>query len=224
MRVTQAHIHLLQEGARNLGVELTDKALAQFSTYLEELLLWSPKIDLISQTDPTSIIRKHFLDSIAVVPYLPKAVSILDLGSGAGFPGIPLAIALPQTSISLIEIRRKRVSFLRHVARRIGAKNLAVHEGRAEELAKDPLLHDAFDVVITRATWKIPTLLEFAYPFLRERGQVHAMRGPRNNDESPLLGLSSEKFTYIGHHDYTLPFGSEQRNLFAFSKNVPRAT
>jgi 16S rRNA (guanine527-N7)-methyltransferase len=159
-----------------------------------------------------------------VVPYLPKAVSILDLGSGAGFPGIPLAIALPQTSISLIEIRRKRVSFLRHVARRIGAKNLAVHEGRAEELAKDPLLHDAFDVVITRATWKIPTLLEFAYPFLRERGQVHAMRGPRNNDESPLLDLSSEKFTYINRHDYALPFGSEQRCLLVFCKNVPRAT
>jgi 16S rRNA (guanine527-N7)-methyltransferase len=224
MRSTQAHIHLLLEGAKNLGVELTDKALAQFTTYLEELLLWSPKIDLISQTDPSSIIRKHFLDSIAVITYLPQAASILDLGSGAGFPGIPLAISLPQTSISLIEIRRKRVSFLRHVARRIGAKNLAIHEGRAEELAKDPFLHEAFDVVITRATWKIPTLLEFAYPFLRETGQVHAMRGPQNNDELPFPSLTYEKFIYIGRHDYTLPFGAEQRRLFVFEKNVPRAT
>jgi 16S rRNA (guanine527-N7)-methyltransferase len=224
MRVIQAHILLLQEGARNLGVELTDKALARFSTYLEELLFWSPKSDLISQTDPAAIIRKHFLDSIAVITYLPKDAFILDLGSGAGFPGIPLAIMLPQTSITLIEVRRKRVSFLKHVARSIGVKNLAIHEGRVEELARDPHLQEAFDIVITRATWNIPTLLEFARPFLRERGRILAMRGPRNNDDSPLRDIANEKFPYIGHHSYTLPFGSEQRNLFVFGKNVSRDT
>ena len=224
MRITQAHVHLLQEGARILGVELTDEALAQFSIYLDELLFWSPKIDLISQTDPALIIRKHFLDSIAAIPYLPKAISILDLGSGAGFPGIPLAISLPQTSITLIEIRRKRISFLKHVARKIAIKNLAIREGLAEELAKDPLLQNVFDVVITRATWEIPTLLEFASPFVPEKGQVFAMKGPQDNDKSSLFNSVNEKFTYIGRHNYTLPFGSEQRNIFAFGKNVSRAT
>ncbi|MGE0681846.1 MAG: 16S rRNA (guanine(527)-N(7))-methyltransferase RsmG [Candidatus Binatia bacterium] len=224
MRVTHAHIHFLHEGAKNLEVELTDEALSQFSIYLEELLFWSPKIDLISQTDPALIIRKHFLDSIAVIPYLQKAASILDLGSGAGFPGIPLAIVLPQTFVTLIEARRKRVSFLKHVARRIAAKNLAIREGRVEELTRDSPLQEAFDVVITRATWKISTLLKFACPFLRMRGKVLAMKGPRSNDESPELSVVEGEFIPINCYDYVLPFGSEQRRLLGFCKNVPRDT
>lgn len=225
MRLTHPHdVHLLQEGARILGVELTDTALTQFFTYLEELLFWSAKIDLISQTDPALIIRKHFLDSIAVIPHLPKSASILDLGSGAGFPGVPLAISLPSSSLTLLEIRRKRISFLKHIVRKIDAKNLAICEGRAEEQAKDPTHQEAFDVVVTRATWGIPTLLELASPFLRGKGQVLAMRGPRDGDPAPLVNIADAQFTYINCYNYTLPFGSEKRCLFSFGKNVSRAT
>src|SRR5262245_42605624 len=155
MYATNDHIGLLDHGARNLGVELTEKVLAQFSTYLEELILWSQKIDLVSQTDPLAIIRKHFLDAIAVIAYLPQALSILDLGSGAGFPGSPLALSLPQISVTLIEARRKRVSFLKHIARKLKLQNLVIYEGRAEKLAQESALRDSFDVVITRATWEI---------------------------------------------------------------------
>lgn len=224
MFVTKAHLSLLKEGAENLGVHLTEKVLTQFSLYLEELLLWSPTIDLVAQTDPVLIIRKHFLDSVAAAAYFTRAVTILDLGSGAGLPGIPLALAFPQISFTLIEARRKRVSFLRHVARKIGMQNLTIREGRAETLAQDIALQVSFDIVITRATWSIASLLDLAYPFLRAEGKVFAMKGPRYEEEGHPQESPSEKYCFLNRHDYTLPFGTEQRILLIFAKHVSRDT
>lgn len=224
MFATKTHLKLLKEGAEKLGVHLTEKALSQFSLYLEELLLWSPKIDLVAQTDPVLLIRKHVLDSIAVASYLARAVNILDLGSGAGLPGVPLALVLPEISFTLIEARRKRVSFLKQVARKIGMQNLLIREGRAEVLAQDIALQDAFAIVITRATWSVVDLLELAYPFLRAEGKVFAMKGPRYEEERHLREFSREKYCLLNKHDYTLPFGTEQRTLLIFEKHVSRDT
>lgn len=216
--ITQVHIDLLRRGASDLGIELTDHALTQFSIYLEELLFWSPKTDLIAQTDPTLIIRKHFLDSIAVVTYLKETAAILDLGSGAGFPGIPLAIALPQTSVTLLESRRKRVSFLKEAARKIHLPNLTIYEGRAENLAENQLLQKAFAAVITRATWDITDILRFATPFLHESGRVFAMKGPLIEKSSGELEKIQTGFRLIDKHSYTLPLGHEQRQILIFSR------
>lgn len=215
---------LLKEGARKLGVELSQKDVDRFLIYLEELTLWTTKIDLISQTDPTSIIRKHFLDSVAVLPHISEASSILDLGSGAGFPGIPLAILLPDSSVSLIEARRKRISFLRQATRKINSKNLTIYEGRAEMFAQESMLRDAFDIVISRATWDNSTFLRLATPFLRAGGKICAMRGSRKDDDVFLPSSNREEIWFMRQYDYILPFGPEQRKLMIFSYNVPRDT
>jgi 16S rRNA (guanine527-N7)-methyltransferase len=224
----QDHLHLLVEGAKQLGVQVSPAALAQLTLYLEELLRWSPKIDLVSQTDPAAIIRKHFLDSIAIAPLLPENATLLDLGSGAGFPGIPIAIALPHTAVSLVEARRKRVSFLKEVVRKAKTPNLMVYEGRAEVLAQQQDLLHHFSVVLTRATWHIDTFLHLAHPFLQPTGTALMMKGPQLMKELHEWESSSQKHGFLLQHRYryVLPGSGEHREVVTFLKedNVSRDT
>jgi 16S rRNA (guanine527-N7)-methyltransferase len=211
---------LLREGARSLGLELLDEALARFSIYLEELQRWSKIADLVSQEDLESIIRKHLLDSLAVFPLIPKRSRLLDLGSGAGFPGLALAIVDSSLVVVLIEARRKRANFLKEVVRKTQATNVKVYEGRAEALAKDKSFYETFDVVITRATWTISTFLQLARPFAKESGLALCMKGPKiekelmSLEECPILW----GFCLKNRHKYILPFGKEQREVIIFSK------
>lgn len=220
---------LLMEGAKVLGIQLSPEASSRLSMYIEELLRWSPKIDLISQTDPAEVIRKHILDALAVVPHIPEGAAVLDLGSGAGLPGIPLAVLLTQSHMTLLEVRRKRVSFLKTIARNLRLKNLTICEGRAEILAQKHPLRQAFDVVVTRATWDTEQFLRLATPFLRKSGVTIIMKGPENpkdhhrdaREEFPGFRLQEQRA-------YSLPFGREKRNLLIFAQltaeNVSRAT
>jgi 16S rRNA (guanine527-N7)-methyltransferase len=224
MGAVTAQSDLFKEGARKLGVELSQEYVDRLLIYLQELILWNTKIDLVSQTDPELIIRKHFLDSIAVLPHIQGSLSILDIGSGAGFPGIPLAILLPDSSVSLIEVKRKRINFLRQAARKIKGENLTVYEGRAEILAQESILENAFDLVISRATWDTPTFLRLAVPFVRCGGKILAMKGSRKDDAIFLSSFSKNGTWRVRQYDYTLPFGSEQRRLVTFSSSVPRDT
>jgi 16S rRNA (guanine527-N7)-methyltransferase len=221
--ISQEHV-LLTEGAAWLGVHLSDAMVAQLILYLKELLRWSSRIDLVSQTDASDIIRKHFLDSLAVGPLLSERMTLLDLGSGAGFPGLPIAIALPHVAVSLVEIRRKRVSFLKEVVRKIKATNVTVYEGRVEALAEKPSLQGAFAAVITRATWNIATYLSYASPFLEDSGIVIVMGGPQVCEEN-LWPVTPRKGLFLQlqkSYSYTLPFGPEKRQLFIFTQ--PRFT
>jgi 16S rRNA (guanine527-N7)-methyltransferase len=220
MSIIPEHCQILIEGAVQLGVALSDAAVNQLTLYLEELLRWSPKIDLVSQTDPKEVIRKHFLDSLAVVPFLSENVALLDLGSGAGFPGLPIAIALPQSSVSLVEVRRKRVSFLKEVTRKIKTANVTVYEGRAETLAENPSLRGKFSVVITRATWDIARYLSHASPFLKCNGIVIALQGPRSDPQNFRTEdfTDESSFRLSTSHEYTLPFGPEKRKILTFTQ------
>ena len=224
MNAVATQIWLLKEGARKLGVELSQENVDRFLIYLEEIILWTAKIDLVSQTDPASIIRKHFLDSIAMLPHISEASSILDLGSGAGFPGIPLAMLMPNSSVSLIEARRKRINFLKQAARKIQGKNLVIYEGRAEILAKESTLQNTFDIVISRATWDNRTFLRLATPFLRTGGKILAMRGPQKNDEIAFSYPDLQKSWCRRQYEYSLPFGAEQRRVVVFACHVSRDT
>lgn len=213
--------HLLTEGTKVLGIQLSDETNSRLITYIEELLRWSPKIDLISQTDPAEIIRKHLLDSLAVAPCIPEGAAVLDLGSGAGLPGVPLAILLTQASISLLEARRRRVSFLKTIARNLKLENLSIYEGRAEILAQEPSFHEVFDVVITRATWDTKQFLHFATPFVRRRGVAMIMKGPRNpKDHNDEGSEESSGFLLKEQREYSLPFGQEKRRLLMFAKSA----
>jgi 16S rRNA (guanine527-N7)-methyltransferase len=217
MAIAQAHIDLLIEGARRLGVTLSADAATRLSLYLEELLLWSSRVDLVSQRDPILIIRKHLLDSLAVIPFLPRAAAILDLGSGAGLPGVPLACVQQHIVVNLLEARKKRVSFLKAVKRKLNIPNLQILEGRAEELAEQEGLRNAFDIAISRATWNLKVFLQYASPFLHAAGIAIAMKGPHTAADAWLGRLTvNEHFQLKQHPSYTLPFGAERRQLFIF--------
>jgi 16S rRNA (guanine527-N7)-methyltransferase len=217
---------LLVEGAKRLGIDLSTEAIIGFSLYLQEILRWSPITDLVSRTDPEFIIRKHFLDSLAVSPLILADCRLVDLGSGAGFPGMILAMVQPSRTVVLLEARRKRVSFLKHVIRKTKLKNIHVYEGRVETLAQEPFLQGVFDAAITRATWNLETFLRHACPFLREGGMGLIMKGPEGDKEFSRLPEHGKlpNFCFTGRRIYQLPFGPEKRQVFIFTKHVSRDT
>lgn len=217
--LTPAYVHLLDEGAKQLGVSLTAGALARLSQYLEELIRWSKSVDLVARADPALLIRKHFLDSLAIAPLLPSSGFLLDLGSGAGFPGLVLAMSMPTLQVSLMEARRKRVNFLKAVGRAVSLPNLKIYEGRAETLARTPSLQAAFDVVVTRATWSLPTFLSLAAPFVKPQGQLLVMKGPKAEQELATLSREATALRWSLQHRYRyqLPFGGEKREALIFT-------
>lgn len=218
--LSHAHTNLLIEGARTLGSRLSGKELVCFSLYLEEIARWSKIADLVSQTDPAIIIRKHILDSLAILPLLPPATRLLDLGSGAGFPGLVLAILRPSLQVFLLEARRKRANFLKDASRKMHLANVAVYEGRAEVLFEEVPLKASFDVVITRATWSLEDFLRLAEPFLVGNGLAVALKGLKAEHEISALEplLRKGQFRLKEQYTYALPFGEEKRQAFFFTK------
>ena len=176
--------------------------------------------NLISQADPETIIRKHLLDSLAVSPLIPPNIRLLDLGSGAGFPGLVLAMVQPARNVVLIEARRKRVNFLKETVRKTQSKNVRICEGRAEILADQASLQNSFAVVISRATWSLKEFLSLAHPFVADRGIVISMKGPKGEQELQRLGDFPQTlgFSLRNLHEYALPFGEERRKALVFAK------
>ena len=217
--LTQEQITLLTEGARCLKVELSDEALTNFSIYIEELLRWGRTTDLISQTEPETIIRKHILDSLAVLTVLRPHGHLLDLGSGAGFPGLPLAIAEPSLAVTLLESRRKRANFLKEVIRKTNLANIQAYEGRTEDFISRDGWRGTFAAVTTRATWNIKEFLKTGSPFATKGGVLLALKGPQLEEELLEINrwLQENAFLLQTVHKYKLPFGKEKRAIAIFS-------
>ena len=213
------HIESLKEGAHELGILLSDDTLSSLIIYLETLQRWSKTTDLVSQPAPEIVIHKHILDSLAVSVLLSPQCRCLDLGSGAGFPGLILAIAEKERDITLVEPRRKRANFLKDVTRVAQLKNVKVYESRAEQSAHEKDLQKSFDAVVTRATWDMQTFLSFAAPFLKDRGVALAMKGKKGEQELlDYIAHPSPKFSFSKRHDYGLPSGQEERCGYVFRK------
>src|SRR6266436_572599 len=162
-------------GVRQLGLD--DARLAtvveQFLRYRQELLDWNTRINLTAITDPEEVLLKHFLDSLSLlIVYDRPGARLLDIGAGAGFPGLPLKIARPQWQVTLLEATGKKVTFLRHVIETLQLKNVVAVHGRAEELAHKAEYRAAFDIVTARAVASLPRLLEYAAPYCRVGGQI----------------------------------------------------
>ncbi len=188
----------LIEGADELGLELTELQTQQLARYLQELFHWNAVFNLISsKTTPEAAIG-HILDCLSIVPHLRHSRGpLLDLGSGAGFPAIPLKIALPDLAVRMVESTRKKTSFLHQTIRLLDLKGISVLQERAERLAEDPENRGAYSIVISRATFQLPDLLRIGAPFLAPDGILLAMKGPRPAEEiqeaeqnRTLLGMS----------------------------------
>ena len=168
-------IELLRQTSQEVGVSLTQSQLELFWLYLQELLEWNKRFNLTGIKDPADIIIKHFVDSLTPLPYLERSGRLLDIGSGAGFPGIPLKIAAPQLQVHIVDARRKKTSFLKHLIRTLELRGVTAFHGRAEEMEKR---EQAFQIIISRAFRRLEPLIKLVSPLMEPGNMLVAMLGP----------------------------------------------
>jgi 16S rRNA (guanine527-N7)-methyltransferase len=169
--------------ARTFDVTLTPAQCDAFETYYRELVAWNARVNLTAITKRDEVYVKHFLDSLSVAPFVRAARRVLDIGSGAGFPGVPLKIALPDLNVTLLEATGKKVAFLWHIVTQLGLHDVSIVHARAEDVAHDTNHRAQYDVVVVRAVATLATLCEYALPFLQQGGLFIAQKGVQVDDE-----------------------------------------
>jgi 16S rRNA (guanine527-N7)-methyltransferase len=206
---------LLHETSCEIGVRLSAPQAELFWLYLQELLEWSRTFPLTAVTDPADIVIKHFVDSLSPLPYLEAAANLLDIGSGAGFPGIPLKIAAPDLRLSLVDANRKKVSFLKQVVRTLKLRDVAVRHGRVEDL---PPPEEPFTTIISRAFRRLEPLLDLVSPLLSPECVLIAMLGPtRTPEHRRFRELASTHGLHLSRLvNFDLPRGRGGRTLVFF--------
>jgi len=183
----------LKSAARELGLELTPAQLERFESYYRDLVYWNKRAGLTTITAYEEVQLKHFLDSLTVsLAWPPQAAengpSIIDVGTGAGLPGIPLKIVFPALKLTLLEATSKKTAFLRHIVQELGLDGVEVVDGRAEEVAHQAGYREKFDIVLSRAVAALPTLVELALPFCAVGGSFIAQKKGDIDDEVDRAG------------------------------------
>jgi 16S rRNA (guanine527-N7)-methyltransferase len=212
---------ILKDNARYLGLVLNEIQLAQFDTYRNELLQWNEKTNLISENSSQEIISRHFLDSLTAWQFIQKPnARMIDVGCGAGFPGIPLKIALPSLELYLLESNRKKVSFLKHIIRLLNISTAHVLHDRAENIIQTDSWKEKFDIVISRATFKLDRLLALSEFFLAPEGRLIALKGPNVSQEFKQCSLAKNpyKISQLIQHDIEAVFLEAPRKIIIGKK------
>lgn len=218
---------LLNKTLEPFSVEVSEKQFEQFELYRDLLKEWNTRMNLTAITDDEEIIVKHFADSLTIVPYIEKygPKCIADVGTGAGFPGIPIKIMFPEIEVILIDSLEKRLNFLQEVIAQLGLKGISTVHSRAEDIGRNSKYRDRIDFVTARAVAAMPVLLEYCMPLVKVGGYFVPMKGYKDdgnysNALKLLSGKQLEKNSFLLKID---DISDEQasRNIYVFQKTAP---
>jgi len=200
---------LFIKGLQEIDISCSAEQIRSFMTYIAELKKWNRAYNLTALKKDEDIIIKHFLDSLLYIKAFPEGeLKLIDAGTGAGFPGIPIRIVRPEIDITLVESSRKKTAFLRHIARSLGLADLKVLEQRFEHLGEE---HErAYDLIVSRATFGISEFLKIACPYVREGGRLILNKGPKLPEELIKSGAAEAVREVL---KLRLPITNDERNL-----------
>ena len=216
---------LMREYGKEISIEFTEEQLNKFYKYMNFLLEWNKKINLTAITDQKEVILKHFIDSLTVLKYIKKGQKLIDIGTGAGFPGIPIKILREDVEITLLDSLNKRIKFLDETIQLLKLKNIKTIHSRVEDLGKNKEYREKFDIVISRAVANLSTLSEYMIPLVKVEGKCICMKGSDVKEEIEkskhainLLGGEIERID-----NFILPKSDNKRNIIIIEKinNTP---
>lgn len=209
---------LLKTEAEKIGVPLDNYALDRFDLFAEQLVKWNTHVNLTAITEPEEIVRKHFLDCLYILKYIviPPEAQVIDVGCGAGFPGMPLLFAQPNIQVTFVDSLHKRLGFIKEVLRASGLCAERVHE-RAELLGRDAEYRDAFDYATARAVAPLNVLCEYCMPLVKPGGLFIAMKGSEDESEAALHAIAELGGKLEDNVSFELPTG-EKRHIVVIRK------
>lgn len=209
---------MLADGAKLIGTELSDVQLDRFDLFTQELLRWNAKLNLTSLKKIDEIITKHYLDSLTLCSLIPINARLLDMGSGGGFPSIPLKIARPDINVVSVDSVQKKIIFQRQATRLLGFENFSGVHSRVEDLGEE--IHGSFDIVVARAVSDILVLARMALPFLADDGKLIAMKGIRWKEElaQSEAGIDDLGFGVAEVRELRLPISGDERCLILLER------
>lgn len=216
----------LKKLSNEMNIELNDDQTRNFYVFMQMLLEWNEKINLTAIIDPKEIILKHFIDSLTIIEYIKNDDKLIDVGTGAGFPGIPLSIANDKINITLMDSLNKRINFLKEVKESLKLDNINTIHSRAEELGQNKQYREKYDIATSRAVANLTVLVEYLLPFVKIGGKAICMKGSEIKEE-----LKDAKFAIkelggkiIETKEFLLPNSDMRRNIIIIEKikNTPR--